>query len=228
MIFVKLLLSAFLVSVSGEKHSSSKRGLVYVYSDDQSDDSVWDTTNTDITWYYNYGAYPTSSLDLEFVPMLWGDRDSDTNPPFHETVKGLIDGGSNIKYVLGFNEPDLCDGTGGSCVSAQKAASIWREQIEPLKKLGVKLGAPSVTNGPMGGPWLADFFAHCDGKCTVDFLPLHWYGAFDYVPDYLNGFRSTYENISTIWVTEFADPSVSLEETQAFFNSSVACFDNTS
>jgi hypothetical protein len=40
--------------------------------------------------------------------------------------------------------------------------------------------------------------------------------------------KTTYENMSTLWITEFADPDVSLEESQSFYNQSTVFFDNTS
>lgn len=225
-------ISTILRVVWASSLSSSKRGLIYIQSEDESDDTIWNAQNSDLTWYYNYGAYPTDGLDhskLQFVPMLWG-KPSDGDTPFNQTVKDLIDGGMNIKYTLGFNEPDLCNGEGygGSCIAAKEAAQIWIEQVEPIKKLGVKLGAPAVTSAPSGNDWLEAFFAHCDGKCTTDFIPLHWYGDFAYLPDYVGGMHETYSNMSTVWVTEFADPDVSLEESQSFYNQSTGFFDNTS
>lgn len=218
----------FLSKVSANNLTSSKRGLISISSADDTDDSIWTATNSDLTWYYNYGSYPTDGLDhsrLEFVPMLWG-KPSDSDPLFNDTVKGLIDSGVRVQYILGFNEPDGCKG-GGSCVSAEDAAQIWIEQIEPLKHLGIKLGAPAVTSAPSGAEWLASFFSHCRGQCTTNFLPLHWYGDFTYLPDYISGMKKTYDNISTVWVTEYAYPDTSLEASQLFYNQSTGYFDNT-
>ena len=221
--------SIVLLIASANKLSSSKRGLISISSSGETDDSIWTATNSDLTWYYNYGSYPTAALansKLQFVPMLWG-KPSNTDPKFHDTVKGLIDGGMQIKYILGFNEPDGCN-SGGSCVSAEDAAQIWIDQIEPLKHFGVQLGAPAVTSAPTGADWLAAFYSHCNGRCTTDFLPLHWYGDFTYLPDYIGGMKGAYKNMSTIWITEFAYPDVLLEMSQLFFNQSTGYFDNTS
>lgn len=87
--------------------TSSKRGLCYVAPSDTSDDSdndFWDSSTSDLTWYYNYGASPTAEYDgkLQFVPMLWGaPTDPSTDMTFYNTVSGLIDGGMNITYILG-------------------------------------------------------------------------------------------------------------------------------
>lgn len=205
-----------LMYVTAQGDTSSKRGLVYVYSEDTSDDKIWDASSQ-LSWYYNYGPSPTNGIDnddLEFVPMLWGDDDG-----FYDIVKGLIDNGMNVNYVLGFNEPDGCEG-GGSCVDAKKAAQIWQDEIEPLKKMGVNLGAPAVTGSGRGTEWLQDFFSHCGDSCTVDFLPVHWYGNFEGMASYIGGLHETYQNM-TMWVTEFAEPDVSSEESQAFLNQSL-------
>ena len=225
-----ILYISTIVCIVSANLSSSKRGLIYIQSEETSDDSIWNAPNSDLTWYYNYGASPTDGLDnskLQFVPMLWGPP-SDGDTPFNDTVNGLINGGMSIKYILSFNEPDLCnnDGYGGSCLAAAEAAQIWIEQVEPLKQLGVKLGAPAVTSAPPGTEWLESFFSHCDGKCNTDFLTLHWYGPSAYLPNYVGEMKAKYENLSTAWITEFADPNVSLEESQSFYNQSTDFFDN--
>jgi hypothetical protein len=109
--------------------------------------------------------------------MLFSAPASDT--AFLDTVKGLISDGANISYVLSYNEPDGSTNTGGSSISPQLAASAWIRELEPLRKLGVKLGAPAMTGSPGGFTWLADFFTACDGGCTADFFPIHWYGNFE-------------------------------------------------
>ena len=63
-------------------------------------------------------------------------------------------------------------GSGGSDISAKTAAEIWIQQIEPLAKQGVKLGAPACTGAETGRQWTQDFFTAC-GSCTIDFIPVH-------------------------------------------------------
>lgn len=204
--------------------TSSKRGLVYTWSDGYSD-GLWDQSESDLTWYYNYASTPVSSFNsrLSFVPMLWG-----TGPQynsFYSTVKGLLGSGSNIDYILAFNEPDLCGpaSEGGSCVGAQHAAQIWQSEIEPLKQQhGLQLGAPAVTQG--GAWWLQDFFEACAGKCTIDFLPLHYYGDFVGLAAYLGAVHATYPQLP-LWLTEFAEPNVTVLGAQQFYNQSVAFLD---
>ncbi|WPH00619.1 glycoside hydrolase family 128 protein [Acrodontium crateriforme] len=225
-ILLSALAAPLAVHAQDSTLSSSKRGLVYVQTNDaSSDDSIWDSSTSDLTWYYNYKAEPTSTYTnhLQFVPMLWGAPSDNTSMDFYNTVKGLVDGGMNISYILTFNEPDGCT-SGGSCVDAQTAAETWIREIEPLKKLGIKLGAPAVTGAPNGFNWLQNFFTQCAGQCSADFIPVHWYGNFEGLASHMGQVNGTYPNM-TMWVTEFADSDVSLADSQAFYNQSTEYMD---
>jgi len=150
--FLILLLLLLLTPIIAQA-ASSKRGLVHVTANGHpSDDSIWITPPTTLTWYYNYGSRPTSSLssgNLSFVPMLWGDH----NNTFVEDVRGQED----VKWVLGFNEPDMGSDVGGSNILPARAAELWKRDIEPLKRNGKELGAPAVSGGPTGTSWLKEF-----------------------------------------------------------------------
>ncbi|EMC95721.1 glycoside hydrolase family 128 protein [Baudoinia panamericana UAMH 10762] len=225
------ILAILLAFCSAQNLTSSKRGLCYVASShSSSDDSIWTSSGSDLTWYYNYQASPTSSISgssLQFVPMQWGAPTSDTDMTFFNTVQGLINGGQKIPYVLGFNEPDGCV-SGGSCISAQLAAQTWIREVEPLKKqYGVRLGAPAVTGSPMGFVWLQSFFTACAGNCTPDFIPVHFYGSFEGLASHIGQVNATYPNM-TMWVTEYAYANVTLQESQSFYNQSEAFLDRLS
>ena len=229
MMLIAITTLLYLPSLLAQSLSSSKRGLIYVQTKYPSDDDIWDASDSDLTWYYNYGASPTSTFDhskLAFVPMLWGAPANDTDMTFYDTVKGLIDSGMNISYVLGFNEPDGCS-DGGSCVDAKTAAKTWIREVEPLKDLGVKLGAPAVTGAPSGFTWLQEFYTYCAGNCTPAFIPVHWYGNFEGLASHIGQVNATYENM-TMWVTEFAEAGVSLDDSQEFYNESSSFLDRLS
>lgn len=206
--------------------ASSKRGLVYVPSEKHpQDDANWDSATSDLTWYYNYASKPSPAFanlpKFQFVPMLWGTGDSSS---FLSDVQSQITAGANISYVLGFNEPDGDSSTGGSGIPAATAAQIWMQQIEPLAKQGVKLGAPACTGAETGRQWMQQFFTACS-NCTIDFIPVHWYGNFQGLASHIGEYVGTFNK--TIWVTEFADANVSLEESQTFYNQSSSYLDRT-
>ncbi|KAK8211722.1 glycosyl hydrolase catalytic core-domain-containing protein [Phyllosticta paracitricarpa] len=215
----------------GSATRSSKRGLVYVPNSKHPDDGeIFVESGSDLTWYYNYGYAETDLYDnvstLNFVPMLWGASDDDsTSTVFLDAVEKLLDNGRNITHVLAFNEPDGGHSTGGSNVPADLAASTWKRQIEPLRKKGVKVGAPAVTSAPTGFTWLQNFFTECAGECHPDFIPVHYYGNFEGLASHLGQVMATYPNMSEVWVTEFALAEEDLKTTQTFFNQSIEYLD---
>ncbi|KAF5989794.1 hypothetical protein FBULB1_559 [Fusarium bulbicola] len=217
------------IAISKNFYPSSKRGLIYIpNSDFPSDDKVWVQKHSDLTWYYNYKPHPSpvyeNNTSLQFVPMLWGAPDGFDDTSFLENVTAQIIGGRNISYVMGFNEPDNSMANGGSDMKAKDAARYWIKQLEPLRKLGVSLGAPAVTGAPSGFTWLADFVEACKGNCTFDFIPIHWYGSFDGMASHIAGVLDVFPG-KKIWVTEFALDFSSLAATQDYFQTSVKYLD---
>lgn len=178
--------------------------------------------------YYNYKAEPSPSYGwtpLNFVPMLWGATDDDKySTQFRDSVIAIIRSGINITHVLGFNEPDGSFHTGGSSVSPHLAATAWKFQMEPLKKYGVKLGAPAVTGSQRGFEWLESFFKECAGACNPDFIPVHYYGNFEGMASHIGQVMGTYPKYP-LWITEWAYPFQNLEVTQQFFETSIEYFD---
>lgn len=216
-------------AITSEFHTSTKRGLVYIpNSNFPQDDEVWIQKGSDLAWYYNYKMYPSpeyvNQTSLEFVPMLWGAPSSFTDTTFLENVTAQIVEGRNITYVMGFNEPDNTGQTGGSSIPPSDAATYWKQQLEPLRKMGVSLGAPAVTGGPSGFVWLSDFTNACDGGCTFDFIPIHWYGSFDGLASHIADVLKAYPN-KKIWITEFALDNSDLNSTQEFFQTAVSHLD---
>ena len=188
-----LVLSAFLPSIlcqdvngSTKFQASSKRGLVFTPSANYpADNQIWVEKGSDLTWYYNYGATPSTAYsnltqaEFEFVPMLWGISNSSS---FLSQIQTQITAGTKVSHVLAFNEPDGSSSSGGSDINPAAAAAVWIQEVEPLRKLGVKAGAPAVTGSPGGFTWLSEFFANCTiqgTNCTADFIPVHWYGNFE-------------------------------------------------
>jgi len=126
-----------------------------------------------------------------------------------------------------YNEPDGSSSTGGSNVDPTTAATNWISQVEPLRKMGVKTGAPAVTGGSGGFTWLTSFFDACASQgtnCTADFIPIHWYGNFEGLASHIGQVSAAYPNTS-IWITEYALNNASLSDTQDFFNQSAEYFD---
>jgi len=149
--------------------------------------------------------------------MAWG------NSPTLSSFESIVEG-EGATVVLGFNEPDM---SSQSNLSPSDAATLWMQYIQPLKtQHNVILGAPAVSSSPGGLPWLASFLDACkDLGCTIDFIPLHWYG--DGVQNFYNYISSAHGEFPgyPIWVTEFASTNSDPTEVASFMTASIAYLD---
>jgi hypothetical protein len=130
-----LVICSLLISVAAQ----SKRGLIIIDTPHLQADLPKYLASPVLEWVYNYSPEPPSPNpygNLSFVPMLWGNQSSST---FLTTIKS----GPHYDHILSFNEPDMPTNVGGSQLSVPDAVSIWQSQIQPLKSLGYKLGAPA-------------------------------------------------------------------------------------
>ena len=201
-------LMALVVPVLAGPLASDKRGLCFTPNiTTPEDNSIWAQKPTDLTWYYNYGEFPSdafdgvSQSDFEFVPMLWGAPSDVSNTTFLKSIKSLInDKGINITHVLSFNEPDGPAAWGGSDIKPEVAAQVWVNNMIPLQKMGIKVGLPATMSTPDGLQWLKDFLVECSGiiseggnkkNCTYDFVPIHWYGDFGGLASHMGTYSAT-------------------------------------
>ncbi|BFZ65309.1 hypothetical protein YB2330_006474 [Saitoella coloradoensis] len=172
-----------------------------------------------LTWVYDYtNESPSPSSEygsLNFVPQQWN---ADSASQLAPTVAGDM----NITHVLGFNEPDA-SGNGQSGMTPSYAAEVWKQYIEPLAAKGIKLGAPAVTGSPAGKVWLQQFFGNCT-SCTIDFIPLHYYGTFEGLASHCGDIYYSFDN-RTLWITEFALDNASEEDTLSMMQTSLEWLD---
>lgn len=166
------------------------------------------------SWCYDWGQFAGPQHGLEYVPMLHGNTEEFTRTWDDSLYKAKQSGS---KYVFSFNEPDQCGG-GGSCIqnyglAAADHKTMVQDKIKSNGALkGLKIGAPSVTNGPepKGATYLRNFIGACQG-CKFDFFNAHWYASATELPGYdpLNKFITQMTEIHDIdksvdvWVTEF-------------------------
>ncbi|GAW00151.1 glycoside hydrolase family 128 protein [Lentinula edodes] len=175
-------------------------------------------TKSVISWQYDWGLTPPTNLaqsGIEYVPMQWGSGGIEN---LSAAVKAQ---GTNV--LLTFNEPDFNQ---QSNIDPNTAAQLWIQYIEPLRTdiPGIKIGAPAVSSGGTGFPWLTTFFSAC-GNCSFDFLPIHWYGeGTGGFYDYLYQMYGEFGN-KTIWVTEYADTSLNDTEVMDFINQTTVFMD---
>jgi len=209
-----LTVTLCLFAIDTASAKNPKRGIAFAESNGN---DIGKTANSQISWVYAWEASPPSYLKtsgLEFIPMQWGSAGADQ---FQSIVKGL-----GAKTILGFNEPDLA---GQSNLSPGDAANIWKQFIQPLHSQGVRLGAPAVSAAPGGMDWLASFISACNG-CTIDFVPLHWYGdGSQFFEQYVRDFHSRFNY--PIWVTEWASTSSSPDVALDFLKQTTSFLDST-
>ncbi|KAH9938450.1 glycosyl hydrolase catalytic core-domain-containing protein [Fomitopsis serialis] len=221
--FLLLYCTCLLISDTLAASNSTKAGLAWPNGN-------WNiinqyTTTGKVAWYYTWSPSPIST-SLEFVPMLWGDRQvSEWETSINRTIKN-----SGATHVLGFNEPDYAT---QSNMTPSHAASVWQAQIEPLRSQGVLLGSPAPTSAPEGKQWLLDWLDACNGGCTVDFVALHWYdiNSTAFIT-YLEDFHNTFQR--PLWITEWAcqnfnaaDEQCSLQNVVDFLNATQSFMDST-
>ncbi|KAF1990804.1 glycoside hydrolase family 128 protein [Aulographum hederae CBS 113979] len=179
--------------------------------------------NSKISWAWNWDSWPHDGYNpaLDFVPMLWDDTATSTGP-WAQRMPELLKYGTNSLY--GFNEPDMCPkgAGGGSCIPVSQAVQAWQQYIQPLKRDGIALVSPFVTNGVepnMGLNWLTAFIEQCKG-CTIDRVQVHWYsqsGQIKYFKEYM---QKAYEAAGRrpLEISEWGfDNNPSEEEIKTFF-----------
>ncbi|KAH9486438.1 Alkali-sensitive linkage protein 1 [Psilocybe cubensis] len=215
---VPFVLLTFCVSLSLARTKNPKRGLGYAGTV-PGDIINANQTNSLISWEYNWSNLPPDYLatsNIPYVPMQWGSVGIDT---FADNVKA-----QGAKTILSFNEPDFDQ---ESNILPEDAAKLWMQFLEPLKASGIRLGGPAVTNSPTGRPWLVSFLQACS-NCTIDFLPLHWYGSgldsfYGYIFDVHNQFPQY-----PIWITEYAETSPNDTVVFNFMNATITAMDSLS
>ncbi len=150
-----------------------------------------------VYWWYGWAPapeVPASSPNMEFVPMIWGEKQF--------VLASSIPQGS--KTLLGFNEPNFHVQAN---MSAEDAASKWPQLEQMAKSRNMKIASPAM-NFCGGGCWDTDpyvyldkFFAACKG-CQVDYLAVHWYNCdVASLKDYIGKMKRFNK---PIWLTEFA------------------------
>ncbi|MCJ1228445.1 hypothetical protein MMC12_005106 [Toensbergia leucococca] len=191
---------------SGTGTSSGKRGIAYNNTSPSLD--CFDSS-TEITWGFNWDStrtgYPTLASKFNYYPQLWSQGHGST---WHADVTAAIAGGSDA--LMAFNEPDQL---GQSYMQLSDAISGWGSFMQNYSSPNVKLGSPSVTNGPspMGLTYLQNFISQCGTDCTIDFVCIHWYGGGagvtvdSAVADFRNHTMSAIAIASPrpVWITEF-------------------------
>ncbi|KAL2066237.1 hypothetical protein VTL71DRAFT_2308 [Oculimacula yallundae] len=198
--------------------SSGKRGLAYNAANLLSAF----TSSSGVTWAYNWGSTtPSIPSNFEYVPMLWGLRQSEIGN-WDKSVATALAAGST--HLLAFNEPDLA---AQANIGYVEAAAGYMKYMQPYASKA-KLVSPAVTNGggEMGLTYLSNFISACS-SCTIDKVAIHWYNGGDAAAfkEYMAKAYKAGGN-RPLWITEF-EASGSDAEQAAFLTEVMAWMDKT-
>jgi hypothetical protein len=154
-----------------------------------------------VSWGYNWGhsgsgnesAFKT--YGLEFVPMAWSGLDK-------TSIRNYLSSHPEIKYILGFNEPNFKN---QSNLTPVQAASKWADIEEIADEFGLTIVGPAVNyspDAPYQSPfkWYDEFFAAC-AECRVDHIAVHLY--MPAMPDIKSNLEQFKKYNRPIWLTEF-------------------------
>ncbi|RDW71445.1 hypothetical protein BP6252_08008 [Coleophoma cylindrospora] len=214
--------SVAVASSTSASTSTGKRGLAYNSADLLSGFSGM----TQISWAYNWGSSSSglSLSNVEYVPLLWGLSSTFTSA-WPAAASSAIASGST--HLMSFNEPDL---SSQSNIGYADAAAGFLTYMQPFAGKA-KLGSPAVTNGgsPMGLTYLKNFISACS-KCTIDFVPIHWYDSASNVDYFKNYIAEAYTagGNRPIWITEFGCSSGTDAEINTFLQTVLPWLDEQS
>ncbi|MDY0104075.1 MAG: glycosyl hydrolase [Lentimicrobium sp.] len=166
-----------------------------------------------VSWYYNW-AVTTASSDIiylnhtdyvDFIPMAWNNGYNRT------ALRSFLAAHPNVKYILGFNEPNF---KSQARMTPTEAANAWPEIEALADEFNLKIVGPAVNYAASNDAvtengvtytdpfkYLDDFFVACPG-CRVDYIAVHCYmndpSALSW---YVNKFIDRYKK--PVWLTEF-------------------------
>lgn len=149
-----------------------------------------------VTWYYNWAAsHSLPALDgIDFAPMAWSGINA-------ETLRNYCKAHPEVKYLLGFNEPNF---TNQADLTPAQAAEKWPELQALAKELGLKLVAPALnySTGTYANPskWMDEFVALV-GEDAFDYTAIHCYGGLGVIKTLSTEFYEKYKK--PVWLTEF-------------------------
>ena len=209
---------------------SSKRGLAY------GNHTVKDIQKmtTGISWWYNWYHQPENavastyeSYGVDYVPMAW-------NGSFNkEAMRTYLAAHPNVKYLLGWNEPNFVSQAN---MTPTEAAKKWPDLEAMADEFDLKLVSPAVNycdvcvseNGTTYADpvkYLDDFFTAC-ADCRVDYIAIHSYMGNVSAFQWFVGLFKKYGK--PIWVTEFAnwENNPTLEQQKGFMIGAVDYLEN--
>jgi len=173
-----------------------------------------------LSWVYNWGQSVSNYDDfknngIDYIPMAWNNINL-------ANARTFLTAHPEIKYILGFNEPNIVGG-GGANMTPQLAASRWADVETIADEFNLKIVGPAVNYSATYDPfqWYDDFFAACP-DCRMDYIALHFY--LTSASSVMSSVASFKKYGKPVWLTEFCyDNATSIKDQINFM---VATFDS--
>lgn len=128
-----------------------------------------DITGMNNTWFYRWNNQWISDLNRECIPMAWGKTNADDDNDIN-----LYQSKYKTTHVLGFNEPDDCEGQSGQ-YNDLCTVSTALEVYENLMKTGLRLVSPACRQNSVFN-WLDLFNQQAiQNDIRIDVIAVHWY-----------------------------------------------------
>lgn len=169
-----------------------------------------------LSWVYNWGQSGSGNdaafkeFGVDFIPMAW-------NGINESAIRNLLTTHPEIKYILGFNEPNF---KAQANMSPTTAAARWPALQAIADEFKLTIVGPALNyspDAPYQDPfkWYDEFFAACP-TCRVDHIAFHLYMSS------ASAVKSSIDRLKKygkpIWLTEFCawDVNTTVDSQQRF------------
>ena len=194
-----------------------------------------DITEMNNSWFYKWNNTGVSDVEREYVPMSWGKGGADDESDIQNYRSKY-----KTTHILGFNEPDDCNGQSGQ-YSNMCDPEVAIGFYENLMKTGLRVVSPA---GRQEAPlnWINTFnqFA-IQNDIRIDVIAVHWYDWYSNPQNSPNAdpseiferFKNYLSNVYEfyglpIWITEFnANKYRTTEVNEAFIKLAIPFLENT-
>ncbi|THU95972.1 hypothetical protein K435DRAFT_665355 [Dendrothele bispora CBS 962.96] len=201
--------------------SAGKRGLAWPFYNSPLDPRVLNNGQGQVVAIYDWETFAPPSTDgnggLKFIGTQ-RCMDCDSSPVAQLHARQTQQGWAT---VFSLNEPDQAG------ISPSAAADWYIKWINPL---AIKKALPAITSSTSPGQglnWLNSMINACSGRCSADYINLHWYGkSFPEFQNYITGAHKRFPQYKIV-ISEFAlqNPSGGQSAQVAFFRQAFAWLD---
>ncbi len=164
-------------------------------------------------WFYQPNGNPPAGIQMDFVPMVWGDRAADL-----AGLESYLAAGHKPRQILAVNEPNL---RGQAFITPQQTANLYARVKAIADKYGIPVSGPQMAIGSSSNdsikamdplenkevtysfmvPFIKAFLAYSPGT-PVPSLGFHSYGNMGEMRWAVGMMHKEFAR--RLWVTEYA------------------------